>query len=403
MRLADVDLANPDSFVPGTPHDWFRMLRREAPLYFHEEADGPGFFCVTRYEDLKHVSRNPAIFSSALGGTTLQDLGEEELAAVRAIMLNMDPPQHVKFRRVVSRAFTPRRVEALRPHVRAIARRIVDAVADKGECEFVSDVAAQLPLEVICEMMGVPESDRAGIFELSNRLIGFDDPEFQTSEADGKIAAAEMFTYAFHRAAKLRANPGDDIVSRLLTAEVDGERLGDTEFASLFLLLAIAGNETTRTVTTWGVHSLMEHPDQRERLRRDPSLLSGAVEEIVRFNPPVHYMRRTATRDTEIGGVHIPAGAKLALWYPSANRDESVFEEPDRFDVGRSPNPHLSFGIGEHFCLGAHLARLELQEIFAALLRRIPEMELVSPPRRLRSNFVNGCKAMPVRFTAIDD
>jgi cholest-4-en-3-one 26-monooxygenase len=275
-------------------------------------------------------------------------------------------------------------------------------VADKGECDFVADVAAQLPLEVICEMMGVPESDRGGVFDLSNRLIGFDDPDFQTNEADGKIAAAEMFTYAFHLAAKLKQRPGEDIVSQLLAAEVDGQRLGETEFASLFLLLSIAGNETTRTVTAWGMHSLIEHPEERERLRRDPSLLPCAVEEIVRYTPPVHYMRRTTTCDTEISGVRLPAGAKVALWYPSANRDEAVFSDPDRFDVGRRPNPHLSFGIGEHFCLGAHLARLELQEIFAALLRRIPEMELVSAPRRLRSNFVNGCKSMHVRYAPLE-
>lgn len=402
MRFADIDLADPDRFVEGTPHHWFRRLREQAPVYFHEEQDGPGFWCVTRYEDLRHVSRSPGLFSSAAGGTTLQDVPEEEMPMLRAIMLNMDPPQHVKFRRVVSRSFTPRRVAQLRTGIRRLARRIVDEVAEKGECEFVTDVAAKLPLEVICDMMGVPEADRAGIFELSNRLIGFDDPEYQTSEQDAKIASAEMFTYAFHRASKVLEAPGDDIVSQLLTAEVEGERLTETEFASLFLLLAIAGNETTRTVTTWGMHALIEHPDQRERLLRDPSLLPGAIEEILRFAPPVHYMRRTTTAETELGGERIPAGAKLALWYPSANRDEAVFDDPDRFDVTRDPNPHLSFGIGEHFCLGAHLARLQLQEIFAALLSRIPEMELVAPPRRLRSNFVNGCKSMPVRFTAVD-
>lgn len=402
MPLSEIDLANPDHFLAGTPHAWFQRLRREAPVWLHPEPDGPGFWCITRYEDLKAVSRNPRVFSSWLGGTTLQDMGEAELAAVRVILLNMDPPQHVKFRRIVQRAFTPRRVEAMRPQVRRRARRIVDAIAPKGECDFVRDVAAPLPLEVICDMMGVPEADRSGIFELSNRLIGFDDPEFQTSETDAKIASAEMFTYAFHQAAQRKKRPGDDLVSQLLTAEVGGEQLSETEYASFFLLLAIAGNETTRTVTSWGMHSLIEHPDQRERLLRDPRLLPAAVEEILRFTPAVHYMRRTTTEATEIRGQHIPKGAKLALWYPSANRDESVFDAPDRFDVGRHPNPHLSFGIGEHFCLGAHLARLELQEVFRAVLARLPDMELASPPRRLRSNFVNGCKSMPVRFTPED-
>lgn len=399
MARSEVDLSNPDHFADGAPHAYFRRLREEAPVLFQEEADGAGFYSVTRYEDLKHVSRNPRVFSSAAGGTTLQEIPEEDLPALRVILLNMDPPQHVKFRRVVQRAFTPRAVEAMRPGVRQRARRLVDAVAEKGECELVADVAAPLPLEVICDLMGVPESDRSGLFELSNRLIGFDDPEYQTSEQEAKIASAEMFTYAFHRASKVLESPGDDLVSRLLTAEVEGEKLSEAEFASFFLLLAIAGNETTRTVTTWGVHTLIEHPDERERLLRDPSLLPSAVEEILRFVPPVHYMRRTATEDTWIGDTEIPAGAKVALWYPSANRDASVFDDPDGFDVGRSPNPHLSFGIGEHFCLGAHLARLELQEIFGALLRRIPEMELAGEPRRLRSNFVNGCKSMPVRFT----
>jgi len=401
-HFPEIRLDDPAAFVEGVPHEWFRILRAEAPVYFHEERDGPGFWCLTRYDDVKQVSRNPRVFSSWLGGTNLLDLPEPDLNAVRAIMLNMDPPQHVKFRRLVQRGFTPRRVEQMRPRVREIARRIVDDVASKGECDFVADVAAKLPLEVICDMMGVPERDRHGIFELSNRLIGFDDPEFQTSEQDGKIASAEMFTYALHLAAKVMADPepGDTLVHRLLSADVDGERLTELEFSSFFLLLAIAGNETTRTVTSWGMHAFIEHPDQSERVRRDPSLLPSAVEEVLRFAPAVHCFRRTATRDTTIRGHAIPAGAKVVIWYPSANRDESVFRDADRFDVTRQPNPHLSFGIGEHFCLGAHLARMELQEIFRELLRRIPDMELAGPPRRLRSNFVNGCKQMPVRFTA---
>jgi cholest-4-en-3-one 26-monooxygenase len=400
-RTADIDLTNPDSFAEGVPHAWFRRQRAEAPVAWHEETDGPGFWSVSRWEDLKHVSRSPKLFSSWLGATNIEDRSEEELAGMRAIMLNMDPPQHVKFRRIVQREFTPRRVEAMRPRVRQMARRVVDDVAHKGECEFVGDVAAKLPLQVICEMMGVPEHDRQGIFDLSNRLIGFDDPEYSTSEQDGKIASAEMFTYALHRAAKVLADPEpqDDLVHRLLTSDVDGEKLTEIEFSSFFLLLAIAGNETTRTVTTWGMHCLMAHADQRDRLLRDPSLLPAAVEEILRFEPAVHYFRRTATQDTEIRGQRVAAGDKVVMWYPSANRDESVFDAPDRFDVGRTPNPHLSFGIGEHFCLGSHLARMQLQEVFRELLRRLPDMTLAAPPRRLRSNFVNGCKEMRVRFT----
>jgi cholest-4-en-3-one 26-monooxygenase len=311
----------------------------------------------------------------------------------------MDPPQHVKFRRMVQRAFTPRAVEAMRGHVRDIARGIVDQIAEKGECEFVQDVAAELPLQVICEMMGVPHADRHHIFELSNRLIGFDDPEYQSSPEDAEIAAAQIFGYAMQMAQERRRNPGDDLTSRLLASEIDGHGLSELEYSSFFMLLAIAGNETTRTVTSWGMHTLMEHPGEREKVLRSPGLLESAIEEILRFAPAVHHFRRTATADTEIRGQRIRKGDKVVMWYPSANRDEAVFTAPARFDVTRSPNNHLAFGIGEHFCLGSHLARLELQELFRELLTRLPDMQPTAPPRRLRSNFVNGCKELRVRFT----
>ncbi|MEE9607239.1 MAG: cytochrome P450 [Myxococcota bacterium] len=399
VHFPEIDLNDPDSFVDGVPHHWFQKLRAEAPLYFHPEADGPGFWCVTKYADLKHVSRDPKLFSSWLGGTNIEDRPPDLLARMRVIMLNMDPPQHVKFRRIVQRGFTPRMVEDMRHHVRELARAIVDRVAEKGECDFVQDLAAELPLQVICEMMGVPQQDRFKIFELSNRLIGFDDPEYSTSEEQGMIASAEMFAYANQLAAERKANPGDDLVSRLINAEVDDESLTELEFSSFFLLLAVAGNETTRTVTSWGMHALMENPEQRERLVRDPSLIPSAVEEILRYAPAVHYFRRTATRDTELRGQQIKQGDKLTIWYPSANRDEEVFENPNAFDVARSPNEHVAFGIGEHFCLGANLARMELQEIFREIVTRLPDMELAAPPRRMRSNFINGCKEMRVRYT----
>jgi cholest-4-en-3-one 26-monooxygenase len=396
----EIDLANPDPFVAGTPHHWFKRLRAEAPVYFHPEPDGgPGFWCITKYDDLRQISRNPRVFSSWLGGTNIPDQPEAGLAGLRAIMLNMDPPQHVKFRRTVQRSFTPRLIESMRPHVCELAKRIVDNVAHKGECEFVEDLAAELPLQVICEMMGVALEDRRQIFELSNRLIGFDDPEYQTSQADAMRASSEMFVYAMQLAQQRLAKPGDDLVTRLLTSEVDGHKLSELEFSSFFLLLAIAGNETTRTVTCWGMHSLITHPGEREKVLRNPKLLESAVEEILRFAPAVHYFRRTVTEDTEIRGQRIRKGEKLAMWYPSANRDEDVFPDGDRFDVTRTPNEHVAFGIGEHFCLGASLARLELQVIFKEILTRLPDMELAAPPRRLRSNFVNGCKEMRVQFT----
>jgi len=401
-RFPEIDLANPDHFVSGTPHHWFKQLRAEAPVYFHPESDGgPGFWCITKYEDLKHISRNPKIFSSWLGGTNIPDQPEESMAGLRAIMLNMDPPQHVKFRRTVQRSFTPKLMESMRPHVRELARRIVDQVAPKGECEFVEDLAAELPLQVICEMMGVPHDDRKQIFDWSNQLIGFDDPEYQTNPADAMQASAQMFGYAMQLAAKRLARPGDDLVTRLLTSEVDGHKLSELEFSSFFLLLAIAGNETTRTVTCWGMHSLITHPDQREKVLRSPVLLESAVEEILRFAPAVHYFRRTTTEDTEIRGQRIRKGEKVAMWYPSANRDEDVFPDANRFRVDRRPNPHVAFGIGNHFCLGANLARLELRSMLDELVRRLPDVELApgTRPSYTDSPFVRGVASMPVVFT----
>jgi cytochrome P450 len=400
MRLADVDLHDPDRFVDGVPHEAFAVLRREAPVHFHPEPDGPGFWVLSRHADVKQVSKAPQLFSSERQGTLIRDPSPADLPFIQAIMLNMDPPKHRVYRSLVNKVFTPRRVQHLLPKVRAMAREIIDRVAHKGECDFVADVAAPLPMQVICEMMGVPEADREQIYEISNRMIGSDDPDFEpVAENDYRQASAQMFLYAAGLAERLRREPGDDIASALLQAEVDGEKLSDLDFISFFLLLAIAGNETTRTVTTNGMLSLIAHPAERRKLVANPRLLPSAIEEILRFDPPVHYFRRTATRDTEIRGVRIRAGDKVTLWYPSANRDEEVFPDPQRFDVARSPNEHLAFGVGEHFCLGANLARMELRVIFGEILKRLPDLELAAPPRRLRSNFINGVKEMRVRFT----
>jgi cholest-4-en-3-one 26-monooxygenase len=399
MSLTEIDLANPDHFVEAVPHHWFKRLRAGAPVYWHPEQDGPGFWCITKYEDLKHVSKNPQLFSSELGGTNIDTPPEEVLQRVRAIMLNMDPPQHVKFRRIVQRGFTPRMVAKLESRIRQLATRIVDRVAHKGECEFVEELAAELPLQVICELMGVPLEDRHHLFELTNRLIGFDDPEFSTSQEDGAMASAEVFAYANQLARLRKEKPTDDLTSSLLQGEVDGERLNELEFCSFFLLLLVAGNETTRTVTTHGMHLLIQHPAQLQELVDHPSLVPSAVEEILRYAPAVNCFRRTATADTEIRGQRIKAGDKVTLWYPSANRDEEVFEDADRFDIHRRPNDHLAFGIGEHFCLGANLARCELRIIFEEMVRRLRNPQLAGPVRRLRSNFINGVKEMRIKFT----
>jgi len=399
LRLDDIDLANPDTFVPGYPHDAFALLRREAPVYWHPSQGGSGFWVVSKYRDVMAVSLDSRTFSSARGGTILREFEGEELESNRAIMLNMDAPRHTRFRRLVNTGFSPRMVNRLVPHVHEMATRIIDAVAARGECDFVTDIAAELPLQVIAEMIGVPLEDRHLVFKWSNQMIGFDDPEYQPSLDVSKVAAMEMFMYANQLALERKDRPRDDLVSVLMAGEVDGEKLTEVEFDSFFLLLAVAGNETTRNLISGGMLALVQNPEERARLLRDPALLPTAVEEMLRWVSPVMYFRRTATRDTELGGQRIREGDRLTIWYGSANRDEDVFPEPQRFDVGRSPNEHLAFGIGHHFCLGANLARLEIQIMFEELLRRLPDLELAGPVERLRSNFINGIKRMPVRFT----
>jgi cholest-4-en-3-one 26-monooxygenase len=396
---AEIDLNDVDRFNDGVPHEWFARLRREDPVYWQEERDGPGFWNINKYSDLVSASRQPNLFSSWLGATNSFDLTPEDLEQSRLLMLNMDPPQHGKFRRLVSRGFTPKRIDALSGHIRDLAKKIVDDVAERGECDFVDDVAARLPMETICEMIGVPESDRRYIYDLSNKLIGFDDPDFAANRAEGPNAAAEMYVYAETLAEQRRKCPMEDLATALLHAEIDGERLSSAEFDSFFLLLALAGNETTRTVTAQGMRLLIEHPDQRRRILSDMRLLPSAVEEMLRYNPAVIHFRRTASADTELRGKKIREGDKVLMWYPSANRDEEVFADGQRFDVGRTPNEHLAFGIGEHYCLGANLARLQLNTIFHELLTRVPDMEFAGPVKRLRSNFIDGIKEMPVRFT----
>jgi len=398
MRLADVELHDPDVFVRGVPHDALRLLRAESPLHFHPEPGGPGFWVVSKYEDVVTVGKDPGRFSSHRGGTNIQDYPPENLSTIQLLMLNMDPPQHNKFRRLVSQGFTPRMVARMEPAIRQATRAIVDRIASRGECDFVRAVAAELPLQVIADLMGIPQADRDKLFDWSNRLIGFDDPEFQTSLEDGRQAAMEMWMYANDLAAA-SDRQGDDLISVLMSAEVDGVGLTEMEFDAFFLLLAVAGNETTRNLISGGMLALIENPAERARLLADPSLIPSAVEEMLRWVTPVMYFRRTATRDTELRGVPIKENDKVVVYYTSANRDEDVFRDPFRFDVGRTPNEHLAFGVGQHFCLGNSLARLEIKVMFEELLRRLPDLELAGPVRRLRSNFINGFKSIPVRFT----
>jgi cholest-4-en-3-one 26-monooxygenase len=400
----DLDLANPDTFNDGFPHDFFRTLRREDPVHWNDtrcevERNGHGFWTITKYEDVKMISRNPMLFSSWVGGTNIFDLTDTDLEGSRSMMLNMDPPQHVKYRRLVAQNFTPRMIDKLEPHIRELAREIVDNVIERGRCDFVMDVAAQLPMKTIMEIVGVPEEDQARLFDLSNMLVGFDDPEAQCTFDDGRMAAAEVAMYGQKLRDIVAECPMNNLASALYHGKVDGEQMDAFQYNYFFLMLMVAGNETTRTLTSQSMRLLMEHPEERRKLVENPSLIPNAVEEFLRYNPAVMYFRRTLTDDFELRGKKMKKGDKVVMWYPSANRDEDVFADPDRFDVTRNIPEHLGLGIGEHYCLGASFARCQLRSIFTEVLTRIPDMELVAPIRFLRSNFIDGVKEMPVRFT----
>lgn len=407
--FAHLRLGDPDTYAKAMPYETFARLRREAPVAWIDEPArpehgveaGPGFWAVTRHADVDAVSRDQATFSSWRGTTFLHDPKPHEVPLLRQMMLNMDPPEHTNLRRIVSRVFTPRAVAELVGSIEGYAATIVDRIAPKGEADFVEEVAAEMPLLVLADVLGIPGSDRHLLFDWTNQLIGYDDPEFGGDEKRFRSAFAEMFAYAAEETERKRATPGDDVWSRIVNAEVDGERLTPGELDRFFQLLVVAGNETTRNHLTGGLYALSLHPDQWARLRRDPDLLPRALDEVLRWWPPVIQFRRTATKDTTLAGQPIAEGDKVVIFYASANRDETVFSDPDRFDIDRDPNPHphLSFGIGPHFCLGATLAKLEARVMLTELFRRLPDLEVAGAPERLRSNFINGIRHLPVRFT----
>jgi cholest-4-en-3-one 26-monooxygenase len=395
-----VDLSDPATLAAGVPHDFFTWLRSEQPVYWHESAyNPPGFWVITKYRDVIDIERDAAMFSSARGGALLDDQGE----GTELMMLNQDPPQHTRLRNLVARGFTPKVIKGMEPHIRDAARQIVDRVATRSDVvDFVPDLAAELPLVVIAELLGIPYEDRTKIFEWSNRLIGANDPEYAGEGAEHAMNASfELYAYAQSLADDRRARPMDDIVTTLVTAELDGEKLSDIEFNVFVLLLSVAGNETTRNLISGGMLALMENPDQKERLQGDlDGLLPTAVDEMLRYVSPVQYFRRTATSDTELRGVPIKAGDKVTIWYGAANRDEEVFPEAQRFDVGRTPNEHIAFGgRGPHYCLGASLAKMEIRVMFEEILTRLPDMQMVGDPERLRSTLIAGIKHLPVQFT----
>ncbi len=397
-----IDLSDHDLFVEAVPHAAFALLRREDPVHWNPEPGGRGFWAVTRYEDIRTVHRTPQVFSSEIGGTSLEDLEPEHIEA-RKSMIDMDPPRHDQLRAIVNRRFTPRAVTVWEDQVRTVAREVIDAALPKREFDFVAEIASEIPMQVFAEILGVPQSRRREIIEIGDRLLGNADPEYQGEAGDeahrhlpfSSPAALDMFAFGRELADARRREPRDDVMTQLVEAG-----LTQQEMDVYFVLLGTAGNETTRHTISHGLLALLEHRDELERLRSDPSLGKTAAEEMLRWATPVHHFRRTAASDTELAGTTIRAGDKVTTWFVSGNRDEAVFADPDAFDVGRTPNPHMTFGPGGiHHCLGAHLARMEIRITFEELLARGVEIELAGPPERLRSNFFNGIKRMPVRVT----
>jgi cholest-4-en-3-one 26-monooxygenase len=404
MQLSDIDLLDRDRFTQGVPHDWFTYLRRNAPVYKHPEPDGPGFWVVTKYDDVITVGRDGATYSSdqRRGGVVgLEEPPEGAEAFVEGgnLMLTMDAPEHTRYRKLVNRGFTPRQMRMLEPHIRELTAQILDEVIEQGGCDYVVDVAAELPLQVIAEMLGVPLEDRHKLFEWSNRMIGSEDPEYMIDQSEVFNAQVEMFMYANELAQQRRAAPRDDIISALLDAEVDGYRLSEMDFNLFFLLISVAGNETTRNSISHGIKAFCDFPEQYQLLVEDPSRAASATEEIVRWASPVMYFRRNVTRDAELRGQQLKAGDKVSIWYISANRDEDVFDRPFEFDILRDPNEHVGFGGGgPHHCLGANLARMEINVLLDEMARRVPTIERTGDAQPLRSNFIAGIKHMPVSY-----
>jgi cholest-4-en-3-one 26-monooxygenase len=398
--VAPIDLSNSRSFVPEVPHAWLAHLRRHDPVHWQEEPNGPGYWAVTKYHDCVTVNREFDRFSSAAKGTMPFEMGEDEIAQQGLMMLNMDPPLHTRYRRLVNKGFTPRMVRDLEQSIHKSADSIIDTVSAAGRADFVTDLSAELPLQVIAELLGVPPDDRHKMFDWSNQMVGSEDPEYQLQAEMAMTAAMELYAYAAELFSKKRLDPRDDLMSVLTTVEVEGEQLNAMELELFFLLLTVAGNETTRNLMSGAMHAFFQNPDQWERLHNDRTLLPSAVEEMLRFVTPVMNFRRTAMCDTELSGTKIRQGDKVVFYHASGNRDEEIFEDPDRFDIGRDPNPHIAFGGGgPHFCLGANLARIEIRVMFEHLLDRLPDLHQAGDVQRLQSQFINGVKHLPVAFT----
>ena len=408
--LANVDVASPKVYAEGVPHETFAALRAHDPVHWHPwPGTRDGFWLLSKHADVVAVGKEPEAFSSQLGHIALEDREPDALAA-RQSLIETDPPEHTRLRKLVSYAFTRSKVKEYEDYTRTIARDLLDRAIAQGEFDFVTQISEPLPITVLISILGLPKEDAPLLIELTSEMAAATDPEYRPDPAKyptdvdprllpfGTPASWHVFEYGRKIGEERRKHPTDDLVSRLVHAEVDGERLTDTEYSNFFELFIFAGNETTRTGISQGTLALMEHPEEFDRLAADLSLMPTAVDEILRYGTPIIYFRRTATRDTEIRGVPIQAGDRVALWYLAANFDDEVFADPYRFDFGRQPNPHVTFGRGgPHFCLGSFLARLEIRVLLEEILARKVRFELTGPPTRLSSNFVNGFKSLPVR------
>ena len=396
------DFTDPDVLLQGIPVKEFAQLRKTAPVWWNEQGesifDDGGYWVISRHEDVKAISRNSAdVWSTNAKGAVMRlpdGITADQLDLTKALLINHDAPDHTRLRKLVSRLFTPRSVAALEEKLAVAARDIVAAAAQKDTGNFVDDVAMGLPLLAIADLIGVPEEDREKIFHWSNCIMNTDDPDF---DADPTTANAELMGYAYNMAEARRKCPADDIVTKLVQADVDGDSLGEVEFAFFVILLAVAGNETTRNAMTHGMNAFLENPEQWELFKSDRP--DTAIEEIIRWASPVHCFQRTALTDTEVGGVTIRKGQRAGLFYSSANYDEEVFENPFDFNILRNPNPHLAFGgNGAHFCIGANLARMEIKLMFNEIANQIPDISKLAEPQRLRSGWINGVKDLQVSY-----
>jgi cytochrome P450 len=406
--LDEIDLYDPRGYEAAAPYDVFARLRREQPVFRQEMPDGSFYWALLKHADIVAVSKRPELFSAERGGVVLEDQAPEQLEQTKNMLLMMDPPRHSELRKKAYPHFRPRQIGELEDRIRVICGELLDRGAEQGELEFVHDLAALVPSQVFGELMGIPPEDRAQINRWAEMMTGGQDPDVNPDAASDSYSAStnegsvEMAMYGMRYAESRRSWRGEprDLGDLLLATEVEGKPMDDLQFAYFFVQLVTAGNDTTRTMISSGLLELLRHPDQHDKVRADRSLAASTVEEVLRCAPPLHYFRRTLTADTEVRGQPMEAGDKVAMIYSSANRDEDAFVAPDTFDVARHPNPHLAFGIGEHFCLGVHLARLEGKVFLDEMLDRWPSVELAGEPRRQRSNLNNALKSLPIRVTS---